>query len=182
MFTKAILTSVVVASLALQGYAHAAIAPELGVTGTPVRNDVKNADNNCGGADVSAIDSSTALPVDASGVVSGLNIINFNAGADGSRNIKSASVNVDGTAATFTPATVTENGDANPTNTGSEPLTVQLPPNTQCAGGATKDKCLLSLTTTAGFGNCVVIQQAAGAGASNATAAAAPVSFFNCIW
>jgi len=147
MFTKTILTSVVVASLALQGYAHAAIAPELGVTGTPVRSDVKNANNNCGGADVSAIDSSTALPVDASGLVSGLNVINFNGGADGSRNIKTASVDVTGTGNTFAPATVVENGDANPTNTGSEPITVQLPPNTVCAGGATQNKCLLSLTT-----------------------------------
>lgn len=174
MFSKTLLTSAVLASLALQGYAHAAIAPVLGVQGTPQRSDVLRANNNCGGGNVGAIDSSTALPVDGNGVVSGLTIINFNGGGDGSRNIKSVSVNTDGSGQSFTPAQVTQNGDPNPSNTGSEPLTVQLPANTKCGGGATKDKCLLSLTTTAGFGNCVVIQQSGGG--NNNAAAAAPAA------
>jgi len=172
MFSKTILTSVVLASLALQGYAHAAIAPVLGVQGAPQRSDVLRANNNCGGGNVGAIDSSTAVPVGADGVVSGLTAINFNGGADGSRNIKAVSVNADGSGKSFTPATVTQNGDANPSNTGSEPITVQLPANTKCTGGATKDKCLVSLTTTAGFGNCVVVQQAAAGNANNGAAAA----------
>ncbi|KIJ57029.1 hypothetical protein M422DRAFT_773739 [Sphaerobolus stellatus SS14] len=177
MFSKVLIISGLVASFAMQGYAHAAIAPELGVAGTPVRGNVLRANNNCGGADLAAIDTSTALPI-ANGVVSGLTITNFNGGADGSRSIKSASVNTDGTGKTFAAATVTQNGDAAPATVGSEPLSVTLPAGTTCTGGTDGNRCLLSLTTTAGFGNCVVLTSgaaaaAAPAAANNATAATA---------
>ena len=46
----------------------------------------------------------------------------------------------------------------NPTNVGSEQLTIALP--AACSGGATKNKCLVSLETAGGFGNCVVVQSA----------------------
>ncbi len=51
----------------------------------------------------------------------------------------------------------------NPTNVGTQQLTVQLPPGTKCAGGAKQNLCLASFTTTAGFGNCAVVSQGAGA-------------------
>jgi len=78
MFPKAVVASVVLASLALQGYAHAGIAPALGVSGTLARSDVRRANNSCGGADVGAISTSTAVTASAAGVVSGLTVTNFN--------------------------------------------------------------------------------------------------------
>ena len=39
--------------------------------------------------------------------------------------------------------------------------TAKLPASAQCKGGKSKNKCLVSLTTTAGFGNCVVVQAGA---------------------
>jgi hypothetical protein len=59
------------------------------------------------------------------------------------------------------------NGNANPATVGSDKLTAQLHPGTKCTDGADKNLCLASFTTTAGFGNCVVVPQ--GAGASNAS-------------
>lgn len=38
-----------------------------------------------------------------------------------------------------------------------------LPKGLTCTGGATKNKCLVSFTTAGGFGNCAVVQTAAGA-------------------
>ena len=46
---------------------------------------------------------------------------------------------------------------------GSQQVTVQLPAGTTCAGGATKNLCLVSFTTAGGFGNCVVVQKGAAA-------------------
>ncbi|KIJ57030.1 hypothetical protein M422DRAFT_773740 [Sphaerobolus stellatus SS14] len=170
MFSKVLVISGLVASFAMQGYAHAAIAPELGVSGNPVRGNVLRANNNCGGANLAAIDTSTTIPI-TNGVVSGLTITNFNAGADGSRSIKAASLNSDGTGKAFAAVTVTKNGNANPTNVGSEPLTIKLPAGAACDGGKNKNRCLLSLTTTAGFGNCVVLTSGAAAAAKPAAAA-----------
>lgn len=56
----------------------------------------------------------------------------------------------------------------NPTSDTTEQLTVQLPAGTKCSGGANKDLCLASFTTTSGFGNCVAVSQGAGAGAAAA--------------
>ena len=44
----------------------------------------------------------------------------------------------------------------NPSNVGSEQLTIQLP--SACEGGKNKSKCVVSLKTAGGFGNCVVVQ------------------------
>jgi hypothetical protein len=41
----------------------------------------------------------------------------------------------------------------------SQNLTVQLPIDTKCTGGANKNLCVASFITTAGFGNCVVVKQ-----------------------
>jgi hypothetical protein len=48
-----------------------------------------------------------------------------------------------------------------PADDATQQLTVKLPAGTNCTGGADKNLCLASFTTTAGFGNCVVISQAA---------------------
>jgi len=170
MFSKVLIVSGLIASFAMQGYAHAVIVPELGITGTPKSSNVFHPNNDCGsGADLAAIDTSTALPI-SNGVVSGLTITNFNPGSDGSRSIKSVFINSDGTGKTFVAANVTQNGEAKPTNVGSEPLTVKLPDGTVCNGGKDGNRCLLSLTTTSGFGNCVVLTSSA---ASDAVPAAA---------
>jgi hypothetical protein len=41
-------------------------------------------------------------------------------------------------------------------------LSVQIPAGIKCTGGTSKNLCLSSFTTTAGFGNCVVVSQGAG--------------------
>src|ERR1700741_1642814 len=48
----------------------------------------------------------------------------------------------------------------NPTNDGTQQLTVKLPDGIKCAGGSDKNRCLASFVTTAGYGNCVVVKQA----------------------
>ena len=50
-----------------------------------------------------------------------------------------------------------------PKDDSPQQLTVELPAGTNCAGGTGKDLCLASFTTTAGFGNCVVVSQGSGA-------------------
>jgi len=161
--------------------AHAAIAPPLGVTGTPARSDVQrpSAAKPCGTIDIaSTLDTSTPIAASADGSFTAT-ITDFNAGADGSRSIKTANVDATGVGKTFIAGTVTKNGNANPTTVGSDQLTIQMPAGTTCTGGKAGNRCLVSLTTTAGFGNCVVVSQGgAGAGGaaaagSNATAAAA---------
>jgi len=71
MFSKIWTLAALVLVLALQVTAHAAISPALGVSGTPVRNDVKrpNANSPCGaGVNVAnTIDKSTAVVANAAG-------------------------------------------------------------------------------------------------------------------
>ncbi|KAI9063835.1 hypothetical protein FKP32DRAFT_1666283 [Trametes sanguinea] len=161
-------------SLTLQAHAHAAIAPALGVKGTPVRNDVQRPSKNseCGNVNIAQnIDTSTAVQAAANGTFAAT-ITNFNGGVDGSRQV-TALVDPTGTGKSFVSADVLQNGDKNPSGTGSQQLVVQLPQNAQCSGGATKDKCLVSFTTAGGFGNCVVVQQAASSGSANKANASA---------
>ncbi|KAF8507606.1 hypothetical protein JB92DRAFT_2734891 [Gautieria morchelliformis] len=171
MFSKAVYASLFVCSLVLQGHAHAAIAPMLGVSGTPARGNVQRPSTAqpCGKINpATTIDTSQAATADAQGNVA-LTATNFNAGADGSRKV-TAQVSADGTGNNLTPATVSTNGDAGPTNVGSQPLVVQLPAGTKCTGGKAGNLCMMALKTTAGFGNCVVVKQ--GGAAANASAAA----------
>ncbi|TBU44191.1 hypothetical protein BD309DRAFT_1018731 [Dichomitus squalens] len=178
-FSKSfIATAALCLSLSLQAHAHAAIAPALDVKGTPVRNDVQRPSTAkpCGNAALTGIDTSTAVTAAANGSFAAT-ITNFNAGVDGSRQ-ETATINADGTGKNFVNAEVLQNGDKNPTSTGSQQLVVQIPAGTTCSGGASKSKCLVSFITTGGFGNCVVVEQAAGAtvmdaaniGAANSTA------------
>ncbi|KAI0366962.1 hypothetical protein BV20DRAFT_608802 [Pilatotrama ljubarskyi] len=133
-----------------------AIFPALGVKGTPARSDVQRPSKNaqCGKVNVAqTIDSSQAIQAAGNGTFAA-SILNFNAGVDGSRQV-TALVDVTGTGKSFVSADVLQNGDQNPTSTGTQQLVVQLPAGAACSGGASKNKCLVSFTTAGGFGNCV---------------------------
>ncbi|KAH9483576.1 hypothetical protein JR316_0003046 [Psilocybe cubensis] len=161
MFSRSFIQSALVLVFALQVHGHAAVAPVLGVSGNPVRADVKrpNNINPCGaGVNIaSEFDSSTAAPADASGSFNGV-VFNFNRLLDGSRQV-SAAVDPTGTGSSFTPMTVTTNGDKVSQNLGSQPIVAQLPAGMVCTGGATKNKCLVQFKNVAGFGNCMVVSQ-----------------------
>lgn len=171
MFSKFFVVVPFVLGLTLQASAHAIISPALGVTGTPVRNDVQRPSKQapCGTVDIAQTINTTTPIVAAADGSFATNITNFNAGQDGSRQV-TAEVDATGTGSSFVAATVTKNGDLAPTDVGSQQIAVQLPPGTTCSGGAGSDLCLVSFTTAGGFGNCVVVQQ--GAAAVNGTAAA----------
>ncbi|KZV67809.1 hypothetical protein PENSPDRAFT_556163, partial [Peniophora sp. CONT] len=140
--------------------AHAAFAPVLGVAGTPARSDVQRPKTNapCGKTDVATtMASSTAAPLAADGSFT-VTATNFNPGRDGSRAVKTALVDTTGTGQSFAgTATVTTNGDGRPKTDGSDTLTLQMPAGTTCTGGADGASCLVSLTSTGGFGNCVYV-------------------------
>jgi len=111
-------------------------------------------------------------------------------GKDGSREIKTLRIDATGTGKSFQAApasAITKNGVAvsligriswspltlsllGPFIDWNRATTVVMPAGTTCAGGKTKDLCLMSFTTDAGFGNCVVAQQATAAGATGAAA------------
>lgn len=175
MFFKT-LTAVLLAVASVN--AHSIVLPALGVTGTAARSDVQRAStaSPCGKVNIaSTLATTTPIIANADGSFT-TTVTDFNAGADGSRSIKTATVDTTAVGKTFTgKATVTTNGNAAPTTVGSDQVTVQLPAGTTCTGGSTGNQCLVSMVTTAGFGNCVVVQQggaAAGTAAANGTAAA----------
>jgi len=163
IFSKAAFISAFILAIGLQVHAHAIISPPLGVSGTPVRNDVQRPSTAkpCGNAALSAVGTSTAATIAADGTLK-LSVTDFNAGADGSRAIKSLSIDTTATGKSFKAAAasaIVTNGDANPTSVGTQQVTIKVPAGTVCTGGAGKDLCLMSFTTTAGFGNCVVAKQ-----------------------
>ncbi|KAI0819577.1 hypothetical protein BC628DRAFT_1332449 [Trametes gibbosa] len=165
IFNKSILaTTVLCLGLSLQVSAHAAIAPALGIQGNPVRDDAQRPQKGkeCGNVDIAKnFDSSKAITAATNGTFAAT-ITNFNAGIDGSRQV-TALIDPTGTGKSFVSANVLQNGDKNPGATGSQQLVVQMPSGAACTGGASKNKCLVSFTTAGGFGNCVVVTQAAGA-------------------
>lgn len=79
MLLDVFLSTLVVAFGAVQVTAHAAIAPALGVAGTPARSNVQrpSANKPCGSQALSAIDTSKAVVADASGNFQ-VSITNFN--------------------------------------------------------------------------------------------------------
>ncbi|KAI0346415.1 hypothetical protein BDW22DRAFT_1388565 [Trametopsis cervina] len=165
MFSKLFFALSLVLGLTLQVSAHAAITPQLGVNGTPVRNDVQrpSTQSPCGNVNIAqTINTSQAAQLQASGSFVAT-IHNFNAGVDGSREITKALVDPTGTGKNFVAATVTKNGIKAPTDVSSQQLTVQLPAGTKCTGGSGKNTCLVSLTTAGGFGNCVAVKSGAAA-------------------
>jgi len=175
MFSKVFATVSVLLAVSVQINAHAIMTPALGVTGTAVRNDVQRPStaSPCGTVDVaSTIDTSTPVVADATGTFI-TNATDFNAGADGSRSF-TAKVDPTGAGKTFTTdVTISQNGDANPTTVGTDQITSSLPAGTQCSGGANGDLCLVQFTSTAGFGNCVAVQQSAAAATTGANTTAA---------
>lgn len=120
MFSK--LTSASFASLflAIHAQGHALISPDL--NGGTARVDVTrpSAKSPCGrGVDIaSLIDTAQAVPVTDGSV--NTTITNFNKGIDGSRFV-TAQIDPTGTGDNFQDATVTTNGDKNPTDVGSQP-------------------------------------------------------------
>jgi len=171
MFTKFISTSVLVLALsATQAFAHCAIAPQLGIKGTPVRNDVQRPSQNtpCGSTNIAQnIDTSTAVPLSSSGSFQ-VTAINFNGGQDGSTQV-TAEVDPTATGKSFTKATVTKNGQLAPPAAGQAQIEVQLPSGTKCTGGKNKNLCLVSFTTKGGFGNCVAVSQGSGSSSSGSS-------------
>ncbi|CAA7264422.1 unnamed protein product [Cyclocybe aegerita] len=153
MFSKLFTSGALVLALCLQRVsAHAAVAPALGVNGTPVRNNFRrpNNANPCGaGINIAnAIDSSTAVAANAAGSFTAT-AINFNGGGDGSRQV-TARVDATGTGQNFVAATVTTNGNRAPNNVGSEQIVASLPAGTQCTGGQAGNRCLVGAGTAAG--------------------------------
>jgi len=160
-------------SLLPASYAHSGVAPQLGVNGTPKISDVKRPSRNkpCGnGVNIaSALDTSTAVPASSDGEVK-VTVLNFNAGADGSRQVISK-VDPSGTGKNFVKMTITVNGDPVPKeNTGSQDVVAKLPAGTRCTGGSKKNKCLVQFVTNRGFGNCVVVSQGPSSTSSDAPA------------
>ncbi|KAI0754373.1 hypothetical protein C8Q80DRAFT_1266015 [Daedaleopsis nitida] len=163
LFSKNVIAAAaLLLSVSLQAHAHAAISPMLGVKGTPARSDVQRPTTAkpCGSVNIAkTFDTSSTIALKANDSFAAT-IQNFNAGVDGSLQITTVKVDPTGTGKKFVAATMIKNGEKAPTTVKSEQLTVQLPAGTQCTGGATKNKCLVSFTTAGGFGNCVVVQSA----------------------
>jgi len=171
MFFRSFLApTVALLAAAAQVQAHTIFTPALGVTGTAVRNDVQRPSTAkpCGTASLADIDTST--PAVATNGVFSLVAQNFNAGEDGSTFVKTATLDTTGTGASFPgTVTVTTNGVVSPPAVQPANLKLELPAGTQCTGGKTKNLCLVALVSDGGFGNCVVVQTAAGTGTATTT-------------
>ncbi|KAJ3758281.1 hypothetical protein FB446DRAFT_651913 [Lentinula raphanica] len=170
MFSKVFVSLSVLLAISAQVSAHAAIAPALGVAGTPVRADVQKPSkaSPCGKVDVASnLDTSTPVQAAADGTFTAT-ATDFNAGADGSRSV-TAKVDPTAQGTTFnTAVTVSQNGVAAPKTVGSDQIVAALPSGTTCSGGTAGNLCLVQFVTTAGFGNCVVVAQGAATGAAAA--------------
>ncbi|KAF9254153.1 hypothetical protein L218DRAFT_886903 [Marasmius fiardii PR-910] len=165
MFSKTLAVVIAVAAAATSVHAHAGVTPALGIEGQLTGADVQfpSAQTPCGNTDLSKIATSTPVQADADGTFSAT-AISFNGGKDGSRQF-TATLDATGTGTTFDgQVEVTTNGDAEPTNGGSQPLVAQLPAGTKCSGGASGNLCLVAFKSLGGFGNCVVVAQGGGAG------------------
>ncbi|KAJ4469263.1 hypothetical protein J3R30DRAFT_3552590 [Lentinula aciculospora] len=171
MFSKVFASLAVFLVISVQVNAHAIVTPALGVTGTAARSDVQKPSTAkpCGTINVtSTLDTSTPVQAAADGTFT-TTATDFNAGADGSRSV-TAKVDPAAQGTTFnTAVTVSQNGDAAPTTVGSDQIVAALPAGTTCSGGTDGNLCLVQFTTTAGFGNCVVVAQGAATGAAAAT-------------
>ncbi|KAH9926338.1 uncharacterized protein BXZ73DRAFT_78835, partial [Epithele typhae] len=164
-FKSLLATTTVALSVSLNAHAHAIITPALGVSGTAVRADVQRPSTSapCGEVDVaSAFATSNAATLGADGSFTG---------EDGSRHV-TAEVDPTGTGESFVAATVTRTATTYvvplvSSSAGTQQVTVKLPAGTICSG--TGGKCLVSFTTGAGFGNCVVVQQGGTAASTGVT-------------
>ncbi|THU82261.1 hypothetical protein K435DRAFT_606858, partial [Dendrothele bispora CBS 962.96] len=162
MFAKLLSTVTLVVALTAQVKAGALIAPALGVSGDGTSGDVQTpGDSGCGSIDVTqTLDSATPVQAASDGTFT-VTATNFDSGSDGSREIQAATVDPSAKGTAFSDqCTISQNGDAAPNANGSQQIIAKLPDGTQCTGGTAGNLCLVSFKTTAGFGNCVVIQQA----------------------
>ncbi|KAF7290634.1 hypothetical protein MIND_01303600 [Mycena indigotica] len=147
--------------------AHAISIPALGIQGTGQRSDVQrpSAASPCGKVDIAKnLDSSPATAAAADGSVT-IQMKAFNPGADGSLQV-AVQVDADGTGKNFVAGTVTKNGNPKPKVGDVDTIVFKLPDGTKCTGGANKNRCLVSVKSTRGFGSCTVVTQG-GAGAGN---------------
>ncbi|KAF8823181.1 hypothetical protein HHX47_DHR10000347 [Lentinula edodes] len=151
MFSKVFASLSVLLAISVQVNAHAAIAPALGVDGTPVRADVQRPStaSPCGTVNVaSTLDTSTPVQAAADGTFTAT-ATDFNAGADGSRSV-TAKVDPTAQGKTFSTAvTVSQNGDAVPTTVGSDQIVAALPAGTTCSGGTAGNLCLVAAAAQA---------------------------------
>ncbi|KAN0125544.1 hypothetical protein V8E52_000751 [Russula decolorans] len=162
MLSKSFTASILLLALTSSVTAQCAISPALGVTGTPGTSDVQHPSESapCGSIPIGQnIDSATTIPANENGLFEPT-ITNFNTGVNGSRSIQSARVDASGTGASFAACQIVTNGDADPSSQGTQQLGVKLPDGIKCAGGTNKDRCLVSIITDGGDGNCVVVTQA----------------------
>jgi len=149
--------------------AHAGVSPALGVQGALIRADVQRPSTSspCGNVNIAqSLDSSSSVAAALNDTFS-VNATGFDAGSDGSRSIKTVQIDASGTGQNFVPATMLVNGNADPASAGTDQLTVQLPEGTTCTGGTSKNICIASFETAAGFGNCVAVTQGQGATSSS---------------
>ncbi|KAG6901986.1 hypothetical protein C0995_005945 [Termitomyces sp. Mi166 len=179
MFSRILTVAAVALMFSAQVKAHAAIAPVLGVSGDPVRADVRRPTilRPCGNVNIAEnLDTTTPVAAQADGSFI-VTVTNFNPGVDGSRSV-SLAVDAAGTGkrANFVKGDVTTNGVAAPQTLGSDQVTAVLPPGTKCTGGASGNLCLASFKTISGFGNCVVVKQDNTTVATTSEAATAAVS------
>jgi hypothetical protein len=162
-------------ALALQVNGHALIEPALGIPVGGTRNDVTRPSQGqpCGkGVNVQAeIAGTTAVQANPDGSFV-VNISNFNKNIDGSRKIVESNIDATATGQSFNAkADITQNGDLSSKTLSTQQLTVQMPAGTTCTGGTDGASCVVSFKTAGGFGNCVLVSQAAST--TNTTAAAA---------
>ncbi|EIM88835.1 uncharacterized protein STEHIDRAFT_166817 [Stereum hirsutum FP-91666 SS1] len=176
MFRSLVALTVLLA-LTTQVHAHAGVSPALSVSGDLTRNDVQRPSSSspCGNINIAkSVDSSTPVKAATNGSFAAT-VTNFNGGKDGSREM-TVQIDADGTGKNFVKGTMLVNGNGNPSSTGSENLFIQMPSDTQCTGGTSKDLCLASFTSTAGFGNCVVVQQDTSGSAATSPSASESTS------
>jgi len=169
MFSKVFAIAAVIFTITAQVHAHTAISPVLGVAGAPKRADAQRPSTAtpCGKTNIAAnIDTSTPVVAAADGTFT-VTATNFNGGRDGSRQV-AMTVDATGTGKNFVAGTVSKNGVAAPAAVGSDQIVASLPAGTKCTGGKNKNLCIASFKTLGNFGNCVVVQQGAGAATNNA--------------
>ncbi|KDQ32091.1 hypothetical protein PLEOSDRAFT_1053349 [Pleurotus ostreatus PC15] len=180
--TKSVFGAILALAFSAQVSAHAGATPALGVAGQITRGDVERPStaNPCGEVNIAQnLNTATPIVAAADGTFTAA-VQNFNGGRDGSRQF---TVAIDAAAAgtNFVPATVTKNGDPAPAAVGTEQLVGQLPAGTTCTGGQAGNLCLAQFKSSAGFGNCAVIQQGAAAAAGNAAATAGNAAAGNAV-
>lgn len=112
----------------------------------------------CGNTALSTIDTTTQIHMTIDNTFTAT-ATSFNPGEEGSLQF-TAKVDSTGTGKGLQAATVTQNGPRTPPRADmTAQLSVSLPAGTKCTGGASGNLCLVSFTSTGGFGNCVVVKQ-----------------------